>query len=150
MNLWPGDAYPLGATWDGRGTNFAVFSEHGEKVDLCLFDDDGSETRLPLEPARAFVWNGYAPGIGPGTRYGFRVYGPHAPAEGHRFNPSKLLLDPYAKAIDGDIDWGPEVFGYLPGSDDLSFSDVDDAGRVPKSVVVDDSFDWGGDQSLRI
>ena len=150
MNLWPGDVYPLGATWDGRGTNFAVFSEHGEKVELCLFEDDGSETRLSLEPARAFVWNGYATGIGPGTRYGFRVYGPHAPAEGHRFNASKLLLDPYAKAIDGDIDWGPEVFGYLLGSDDLSFSDVDDAGRVPKSVVVDESFDWGGDESLRI
>ena len=150
MNLWPGDAYPLGATWDGRGTNFAVFSEHGEKVELCLFDDGGNETRLPLEPARAFVWNGYVPGIGPGSRYGFRVYGPHAPAEGHRFNPSKLLLDPYARAIDGDIDWGPEVFGYSPGSDDLSFSDVDDAARVPKSVVVEDSFDWGRDDSLRI
>ena len=149
MNLWPGDAYRLGATWDGRGTNFAVFSEHGEKVELCLFEDDGSETRLPLEPARAYVWNGYVPEIGPGTRYGFRVYGRHAPAEGHRFNPSKLLLDPYAKAIDGDIDWGPEVFGYVVGSDDLSFSDIDDAARVPKSVVVDESFDWGNDESLR-
>ena len=148
MELWPGDSYPLGATWDGDGVNFAVFSEHGERVDLCLFDEDGGETRFGLEEARAFVWNGYVPDIGPGQRYGFRVHGPYAPEQGHRFNPNKLLLDPHARAIDGDVDWGPEAFGYQLGSDDLTFSDGDDAAQIPKCVVIDPAFDWGSDRRL--
>ncbi|HWC14731.1 MAG TPA: glycogen debranching protein GlgX [Actinomycetota bacterium] len=150
MELWPGNTYPLGATWDGEGVNFAVFSEHGDRVQLCLFDDDGRETRFDLEEARAFVWNGYVPGIGPGQRYAFRVHGPYAPSQGHRFNANKLLLDPHARAIDGHVDWGPEAFGYQLGSHDLTFSDVDDAELMPKCVVIDPWFDWGGDKRLDI
>jgi isoamylase len=150
VKVWPGDSVPLGATWDGTGTNFAVFSEHSERVELCLFDDSGNETRLPLEEARAFVWHGYVPDVGPGQRYGFRVHGRYAPSEGHRFNPHKLLLDPYARAIEGDVRWGPEAFGYDLTADDLSFSDSDDAALIPKCIVVDNHFDWGDDRSLRI
>ena len=152
MKLWPGRAYPLGATWDGEGTNFAVFSENAERVDLCLFDDEGNETRTPLPEVTAFVWHGYAPGIAPGQRYGFRVHGPFEPAAGKRFNASKLLIDPYALAIDGDVSWGPEVFSYpfdRPDKD-LGFSDADSAARVPKSVVVDGSFYWGEDAAPSI
>ena len=151
MNLWPGQAYPLGATWDGAGTNFAVFSEGAEGVDLCLFEADGSETQVPLTEVDAFVWHGFAPGIGPGQRYGFRVHGPIDPASGRRFNPTKLLIDPYARAIEGDVDWAPEVFGYEMGSPeaDLSVSDADDAARIPKSVVVDTSFYWEDDVAPR-
>src|ERR1700751_4193118 len=97
--LWPGKAYPLGATYDGSGTNFAVFSEVADGVELCLFDDDGNESRVRLTEVDAFVWHAYLPNIGPGQRYGFRVYGPYDPAQGQRCNPAKLLLDPYAKAI---------------------------------------------------
>jgi glycogen operon protein len=150
MEIWPGDTYPLGATPKEGGTNFAVFSEHGQGVDLCLFDDAGNEERHPLEEARAFVWHGFVPGADVGQRYGFRVHGPYAPEEGLRFNPNKLLLDPYAKAIEGDVEWGPEAFGYEIGSDDLSFSETDDGSRIPKCVVVSDSFEWDGDQPLRI
>ncbi|MEA2477000.1 MAG: isoamylase [Actinomycetota bacterium] len=147
MDLWPGTATPLGATWDGEGTNFAVYSSGAEAVELCLFDGSGSEERVRLTEVRAFVWHGYVPGIGPGQRYGFRVRGPHDPTHGLRYNPSKLLIDPYARAIEGDVDWGPEVFGYAIGdpAEDLSPSDTDDAGRIPKSVVVDDSFYWADD-----
>jgi isoamylase len=151
MDLWPGSRYPLGASWDGEGTNFAFFSENAERVDLCLFDDEGNEKALPLTEVTAFVWHGYVPGTGPGQRYGFRAHGAYAPETGHRFNPAKLLLDPYAKAIDGDVDWGPEVFGYQfgDGDPDLVASHEDDSGRVPKSVVVDESFDWGNDKAPR-
>ena len=151
MDLWPGQAYPLGASWDGAGTNFAVFSEGAERVDLCLFEDDGSETRVPLTEVDAFVWHGFAPGVGPGRRYGFRVDGPIEPAGGRRFNPSKLLIDPYAKAIEGDVDWGPEVFGYDFESpqEDLSISAADDAARIPKSIVVDTAFYWEDDAPPR-
>src|SRR6266508_2376405 len=106
MQVWPGKPYPLGATWDGAGTNFSVFSENAEGAELCLFEDDGSETRLALGEVTAFCRHGYVPGVGPGQRYGYRVHGPFAPERGHRFNPAKLLIDPYAKAIDGDVDWG--------------------------------------------
>jgi isoamylase len=150
MEIWPGDSYPLGATRHEGGTNFAVFSEHGERVELCLFGEDGAEQRVDLEEGRGFVWSGFVPGVGPGQPYGFRVHGPYAPDQGARFNPNKLLLDPYAKAIEGDVDWGPEAFGYDIGADDLSFSESDDARRIPKSVVVDDAFDWEGDRTLRI
>ena len=147
MDLWPGQSYPLGASWDGAGTNFAVFSEGAERVDLCLFDKNGAETVVPLTEVDAFVWHGFAPGIGPGQRYGFRVHGPIEPADGRRYNPSKLLIDPYAKAIEGDVDWGPEVFSYNfdDPKEDLSISADDDAMRVPKSVVVDTSFYWEDD-----
>jgi isoamylase len=149
--IWPGGSYPLGATCDGDGTNFALFSEGAEKVELCLFDDEGNETRLPLSEVTAFVWHGYVPGVGAGQRYGFRVHGPFDPESGRRFNPSKLLIDPYALAIDGNVDWGEEVFGYPWGADegDLAFNDADDAARIPKSVVVERSFDWGSDKPLK-
>ncbi|MGJ5676515.1 MAG: glycogen debranching protein GlgX [Nostochopsis sp.] len=151
FSLWPGRPYPLGANWDGKGTNFAIFSEHATKVELCLFDQKGRETRLALKEVTNFTWHGYVPGISPGQRYGFRVHGPFAPEEGHRFNPNKLLIDPYAKAIDGDVRFGEEIFGY-PWDDpneDLGFSELDDAHLVPKSIVVDHSFDWEGDELLR-
>jgi glycogen operon protein len=149
--LWPGDVYPLGAHWDGKGTNFALFSENATGVDLCLFDEDDRETCIPLTEVSNFVWHGYLPGIGPGQRYGFRVHGPYAPEEGHRFNPHKLLIDPYAKAIDGEVGSGPEIFGYNwnDPEQDLSFSELDSAPLMPKSVVVDESFDWEDDVLLR-
>src|SRR5690242_1285006 len=117
MQVWPGHRYPLGATYDGMGTNFAIFSEVAEGVDLCLFDDD-AERRIPLTEVDAFVWHAYVPGINPGQRYGFRVHGRYEPARGLRCNPNKLLLDPYAKAIDGDIRWDPAVYGYDPDNPD--------------------------------
>jgi glycogen operon protein len=152
MGVWPGDPYPLGATWDGAGTNFAVFSENASGVELCLFDDEGAEERQGLTEVTAHVWHGYVEGVGPQQRYGYRVEGPSTPEQGHRFNPNKLLLDPYAKAIEGDIDWGEEVFGYRWGDpkEDLSVSDADDAARIPKSIVVDGSFYWGDDARPQI
>jgi isoamylase len=149
--LWPGDVYPLGAHWDGKGTNFALFSENATGVDLCLFDNNDKETRVPLTEVSNFVWHGYLPGIGPGQRYGYRVHGPYAPEEGYRFNPHKLLIDPYAKAIDGEVGSGPEIFGYNwnDPKEDLSFSELDSAPLMPKSVVVDESFDWEDDALLR-
>ena len=105
IETWPGQPYPLGATYDGAGTNFAVFSEVADSVELCLFDDDDRETRIVLPEYDAFVWHGYLPEVGPGQRYGFRVHGPYDPSQGHRCNPNKLLLDPYAKAIEGTLDW---------------------------------------------
>ncbi|NMG11381.1 glycogen debranching protein GlgX [Brasilonema sp. UFV-L1] len=151
LALWPGNVYPLGANWDGKGTNFALFSENATGVELCLFDRDDQETRLTLTEVSNFVWHGYVPGVGPGQRYGYRVHGPYAPNEGHRFNPNKLLIDPYAKAIDGEIGNGPELFSYSWDSpeEDLSFSELDSAHLMPKSVVVDQGFDWEGDQLLR-
>src|SRR5579875_1994089 len=118
MTPWPGSAYPLGATYDGTGTNFALFSECAERIELCLFDDDGSETRVRLRERDAFVWHGYLPNIGPGQRYGYRVYGPYDPERGLRCNPAKLLLDPYAKAVDGAVRWGQAPYGYVLGGDD--------------------------------
>ncbi|MEP6461980.1 MAG: glycogen debranching enzyme, partial [Frankiaceae bacterium] len=110
METWPGTAYPLGATYDGRGTNFALFSEVAERVEVCLFRPDGSETRVLLPEVDAFVWHGFIPGVTPGQRYGFRVSGPYDPDRGLRCNPAKLLLDPYAKAIDGQIDGHESLF----------------------------------------
>ncbi|MBV9390204.1 MAG: glycogen debranching protein GlgX [Chroococcidiopsidaceae cyanobacterium CP_BM_ER_R8_30] len=152
LALWSGRSYPLGATWDGKGTNFALFSENATGVELCLFDAKGQETRLFLDESSDFVWHGYIPGIGPGQRYGFRVHGPYLPALGHRFNPAKLLIDPYAKAIDGDLVYGPEIFGYpldAPEAD-LDCSHFDDSHLIPKAVVIDQSFDWENDQLLQI
>ncbi|MCZ2830564.1 glycogen debranching protein GlgX [Modestobacter sp. VKM Ac-2986] len=145
--VWPGSAYPLGATYDGTGTNFAIFSEVAEKVELCLFDEQGNEERIRLPEMDAYVWHAFLPGIQPGQRYGFRVHGPHDPAQGHRCNPNKLLLDPYAKAIDGQIDWDESVFGYH--FEDGSPNDDDSAAHMPKSVVVNPFFDWGVDRPPR-
>jgi isoamylase len=145
MQTWPGSAYPLGATFDGSGTNFALFSEAAERVELCLFDDDGTETRVELRDVDAFVWHGYLPNVLPGQRYGYRVHGPHDPANGQRFNPNKLLLDPYAKAVDGEITWGQPVFGYDFGDPD-SRNDEDSAANMMLGVVVNPFFDWAGDR----
>jgi glycogen operon protein len=143
----PGEPFPLGATWDGRGTNFAVFSEVADRVELCLFDDGGHETRITLPERTAFCWHGYVPGIRPGQKYGYRVSGPWAPAHGHRCNAAKLLVDPYAKSISGGIEWDDAVFPYPLGGDDLQRDDRDSAPYMPKSVVIDDAFDWGLDRS---
>jgi glycogen operon protein len=145
----PGEPFPLGATWDGRGTNFAIFSEVAERVDLCLFDRNGHETRETLPERTAFCWHAYLRGVGPGQRYGFRVHGPWDPAKGLRCNPAKLLVDPYARAITGGIVWDPAVFPYPLGGDDLQQDDRDNAPFMPKGVVVDTAFDWEGDKPLR-
>ncbi|MEO9238544.1 MAG: glycogen debranching protein GlgX, partial [Jatrophihabitantaceae bacterium] len=145
MQIWPGTAYPLGATYDGSGTNFALFSEQAERVELCLFDADGAETRVDLPEVDGLVWHAFLPGIEPGQRYGYRVHGPYEPAAGHRCNPNKLLLDPYAKAIDGPFDWDQSLFGYNFGDPD-SRNDDDSASHMPKSVVINPFFDWGNDR----
>jgi isoamylase len=153
LRPWPGEPFPLGATWDGQGTNFSLFSESAERVELCLFDDAGDEQRVELEERTAFNWHCYLPGIGPGQRYGYRVHGPYEPLVGHRFNPAKLLLDPYAKAIDGDVRWSrANVLPYIPtgrADDDLEPDDEDDREAMPKSVVVDSHFDWEHDRPPR-
>ncbi len=150
VEVWPGRPHPLGATWAAEGTNFALFSENATGVILCLFDENGGETQVRLSNMTNYVWHGFLPGIGPQQRYGFRVEGPYKPLEGHRFNPHKLLIDPYAKAITGDIRFGPELFSFPMDhfSDrdlDLEFSVADSAAAMPKSVVIDPSFDWDGD-----
>ncbi|MBP2215745.1 glycogen debranching protein GlgX [Arthrobacter sp. CAN_C5] len=149
MELWPGEAYPLGATYDGTGTNFALYSEIADKVELCLLDDDGVETRIELHEVDGYVWHGYLPQIVPGQKYGYRVHGPNAPEEGHRCNPNKLLLDPYAKAVHGQIDWDPALFGYNFG-DENSINNDDSAPHMMLGVVVNPFFDWDGDRKPRI
>jgi glycogen operon protein len=154
VRVWPGAPYPLGATWDGEGVNFALFSEHATAVELCLFDDPESAAevhRLPVKERTDLVWHLYLPDVRPGVLYGYRVHGPYEPAEGHRFNPHKLLLDPYARAVSGTLAWGDEVYGYTIGHPDadLSFDDRDSARRVPKAVVVDTAFTWGDDRPPR-
>ncbi len=145
IEQWPGKAYPLGATYDGSGTNFAVFSEVAEKVELCLFDADGNESRMPLNEVDGFVWHGFLPTVEPGQRYGYRVHGPYDPSTGQRCNPNKLLIDPYAKAIDGNFEWHQALFSYNFGDPD-SRNDDDSAPRMPKSVVINPFFDWGNDR----
>jgi isoamylase len=145
MQLWPGKAYPLGASYDGSGTNFALFSEVADRVELCLFDPDGAETRVALPEVDGFVWHAFIPGIEPGQRYGYRVYGPYDPEHGHRCNPNKLLLDPYSKAIDGVFHWDQSLFSYDFGDPD-SRNDEDSAASMPKSVVINPYFDWGVDR----
>jgi len=144
LEVWPGRPFPLGATLAPDGTNFAVASEIAEGVTLCLFDKSGAEQQLPLEECDAGVWHGFVPGVGAGQRYGYRVYGPYEPANGLRCNPNKLLLDPYARATTGDIEWNEALFAYVPG-DPESFSRLDSAPHVPRGIVVDDRFDWGDD-----
>src|SRR5690554_4893647 len=145
MQIWPGRPYPLGATFDGTGTNFALFSEVAERVELCLLDADGTETRVDLPEVDAFVWHGYLPSVQPAQRYGFRVHGPSEPPAGHRCNPAKLLLDPYAKAIDGQVDGDQAVFSYDFGDPD-SLNTQDSAGHTMTSVVINPFFDWGHDR----
>ncbi|HET7139245.1 MAG TPA: glycogen debranching protein GlgX [Arthrobacter sp.] len=149
MEIWPGTAYPLGATFDGTGTNFALFSEHAEKVELCLFDDNGAESRFTLDEVDGYVWHCYIPQVQPGQKYGFRVYGPYDPDSGNRFNPNKLLLDPYAKAVHGQVDWDPALFSYNLGEPD-SVNNDDSAPHMMMGVVINPFFDWDGDQNLRV
>jgi isoamylase len=149
MDVWPGRPFPLGPAWDGQGTNFSLFSENAHRVELCLFDDADVETRIPVTERTAFNWHCYLPGVGPGQRYGYRVHGPYEPAAGHRFNPEKLLIDPYAKAIEGPIAWERgNTLPYRPGPDgaDLVPDDEDSAAAIPKCVVVDDAFFWEDDR----
>ena len=145
MQTWPGSSYPLGATFDGSGTNFALFSEGAERVELCLFGDRGKETRVDLIDVDAHIWHAYLPTVGPGQRYGYRVHGPHDPKRGMRFNPSKLLLDPYAKAVEGQVDGNQALFGYDFGKPD-SRNDLDSAPHMMKGVVINPFFDWAGDR----
>ncbi len=145
--IWPGSAAPLGATWDGSGTNFALFSAHAERVELCLFESDGITeiTSIELPEFTHEVWHGYLPDVRPGQLYGYRVYGPYAPEEGHRFNPNKLVLDPYAKALAGELIWDDALFGYTVGDkdEDLSYDTRDSAPFMPKCQVIDPAFTWG-------
>ena len=151
MKVCPGQPAPLGAVWDGKGVNFALFSEHASKVELCLFDSVRSKresVRLVLPEQTDMVWHGYVPGVRPGQLYGYRVYGPYDPDHGHRFNPHKVLLDPYARMIGRQVRWGDEMFGFKVGDPqgDLSFDDRDNAHLCPLSVIVDPTFNWGNDQ----
>jgi isoamylase len=152
VRVWPGTAYPLGATWDGAGTNFALFSEVAEQVELCLLDGDDpaglTETRIGLTEVDGFVWHGYLPDIGPGQRYGYRVHGPYEPRRGHRCNPAKLLLDPYGKAVEGDVRWHEALFSYR-FTDPAAMNTTDSAPFMPKNVVVNPFFDWAADRAPR-
>ncbi|WAC66792.1 glycogen debranching protein GlgX [Agrococcus sp. SL85] len=148
LAVWPGQPYPLGATFDGTGTNFAIFTESAERVELCLFDEDDVETRVELTEVDAYVWHAYLPSIQPGQRYGYRVHGAYDPANGQRHNPSKLLLDPYAKATSGTIEWGQPLHSYTFG-DPLSRNDEDSAPFMAKGVVINPFFDWTGDRYPR-
>jgi len=153
--IYPGSPNPLGATWDGNGVNFALYAENATGVDLCLFDAPTGKAeveRIKIKEVTHQVWHVYLPGLKPGQLYGYRVYGPYEPENGHRFNPNKVLIDPYAKAIAGRVEWNNALFGYEMGNseEDLSFSDEDSAPFIPKSVVIDDRFSWEGDRQLRI
>ncbi|WP_030906732.1 glycogen debranching protein GlgX [Streptosporangium amethystogenes] len=145
IEIWPGDPYPLGATYDGAGTNFALFTEAAERVELCLFDEENQETRVTFTECEGFVWHGYLPGVGPGQRYGYRVHGPYDPRRGQRCNPAKLLLDPYAKAVEGDVNWDEAVYDYRFG-DPETRNDADSAAFVPRSIVINPFFGWGHDR----
>ena len=153
FSVWPGRPYPLGATWDGEGVNFSLFSEHAEKVELCLFEPKGKReiARLPLNWQTDQVWHCYLPDARPGLLYGYRVHGPHEPKKGHRFNSNKLLLDPYAKSIHGQVKWSSADFGYRIGHrlEDLSFDRSNNAPGMPKGRVIDPSFTWGEDRPPR-
>ncbi|BDG02090.1 glycogen debranching protein GlgX [Anaeromyxobacter oryzae] len=151
--IWPGRPYPLGARFDGEGTNFAVYSRDAEGIELCLFADDAVKElrRVRLSERTGHVWHAYLPGVGPGTLYGYRAHGPYEPENGHRFNPSKLLVDPYALAISGDTDLQGPVHAYRLGAPegDLAYDDTDSAAAIPKSVVVGNHYDWEGDRPPR-
>ncbi|HEV2768999.1 MAG TPA: alpha-amylase family glycosyl hydrolase, partial [Solirubrobacteraceae bacterium] len=151
---WPGSPFPLGPAWDGEGTNFSLFSEHAERVELCIFDGDETEERIEVVDQSDHNWHVYVPGVGPGQRYGYRVHGPYEPDEGQRFNAAKLLIDPYAKAIEGNVRWErANVLPYTPdGTDeaDLEADDEDDQDAIPKCLVIDDRFDWEDDRPPKI
>ena len=147
-----GGSLPRGARWDGKGVNFAIFSAHATKVEVCLFSEDGKEElqRITLPEYTNEIWHGYVPGIGPAQRYGYRVHGPYEPENGHRFNPNKLLLDPYAHAHIGKLEWNPAIFGYtMESGDDLTFDDRDSAPYIPKCIVIDPNFDFSGHRGHR-
>ena len=150
LRIWGGASSPLGATWDGSGVNFALYSEHAEAVELCLFDEQHAEQRIRLSEQTDLVWHCYLPDVRPGQRYGYRVHGPYDPGAGHRFNPAKLLIDPYARRLDGAVQWDDSLFGYRLGSpgQDLDRDDRDSASFVPKAVVVDPDYEWSGDTQL--
>lgn len=153
FKTWRGSPFPMGATVRREGVNFAIYSEFAEKVELCLFDKSESEiARIELTEQTNKVWHVFVPGLAAGQLYGYRVHGPYRPDEGHRFNPNKLVIDPYAKATSGPVKWNDAVFGYTIGHPDadLSFDERDSAPYVPKCIVVDDRFDWGEDESPRI
>jgi glycogen operon protein len=153
VTQYPGYPFPLGANWDGQGINFALYSENATAVELCLFNGDNTEeTRIRVKERTNHIWHVYLPGLEPGQQYGYRVYGPYEPQNGHRFNPSKLLIDPYAKAISGTIDWNDSLFGYELGhpEEDQSFNEHDSAPFIPKAVVIDPRYDWEGDKLPRI
>ncbi|MDX1946629.1 MAG: alpha-amylase family glycosyl hydrolase, partial [Pirellulaceae bacterium] len=154
MRIWRGSPYPLGATFDGAGTNFALFSEHATKVELCLFDDVGAtreSAKIELPERTYQVWHGYSPDLKPGQLYGYRVHGPYDPAAGQRFNPHKLVLDPYAKLIGRQMRWDDALFAYQvgDGAEDLSYDERDSAPFAPLGMVVDSAFTWGNDTLLR-
>jgi glycogen operon protein len=152
VRIWPGRPYPLGANWDGAGVNFALFSEHGTKVELCLFDtpDSPKEThRIEMREQTDQVWHCFLPDVMPSQLYGYRVHGPYEPAKGHRFNPNKVVLDPYAKMVGRDVRWDDSVFGYPVGQDDLQFDNRDGAAFAPLAAVVDTAFTWGDDRAPR-
>ncbi len=149
IEILPGEPYPLGATYDGMGTNFSVFSEVAERVELCLFEADGCETRVDLPEVDAHCWHGYLPNMGPSQRYGFRVHGPYDPSQGLRCNPSKLLLDPYAKAVEGEITWGEPLFDYHFDDPERTVNHDDSAHLMPKAVVTSPYFDWDNDRHPR-
>src|SRR3712207_5548254 len=152
MGVGPGRPYPLGERGDGAGVNFALFSEHATKVELCLFDsiEDAKERqRITLPEQTDMVWHGYFPDIEPGQLYGYRVHGPYDPGAGHRFNANKVVLDPYAKAIGRDVRWDDSLFGYKVGTDDLTFDDRDSAPFCPLASVIDTAFTWGDDRPPR-
>ncbi|MEO6522017.1 MAG: glycogen debranching protein GlgX [Mucilaginibacter sp.] len=153
--IYPGGAFPLGATWDGKGVNFALYSENAIYVELCLFksiNDEQEHIKIPVTEHNNLIWHVYLPGIKPGQLYGYRVHGPYEPENGHRFNPNKLLIDPYAKAISGIIEWNDALFGYEMGNadEDFSFSELNSALFIPKSVVIDHKFDWGDDKAPKV
>jgi glycogen operon protein len=155
VTQYPGYPFPLGANWDGQGVNFALYSENATAVELCLFDNDNDgveSARIRVKERTNHIWHVYIPGLAPGQLYGYRVYGPYEPQNGHRFNPTKLLIDPYAKAISGTINWNDSLFGYELGhpEEDQSFNDMDSAPYIPKAVVIDPRFDWEGDKLPRI
>jgi isoamylase len=152
LRVWPGSPYPLGATWDGVGVNFAIFSEHATRVELCLFDALDAESEsltIQLNEQTDMVWHGYLPDVHPGQLYGYRVHGPYAPRQGHRFNPNKLVLDPYAKVIGRTVTWNDALFGFRMGTDDTTFDARDSAPYAPVAAVVDTAFTWGDDRPLR-
>ena len=144
MAVREGLPYPRGATWDGKGVNFALYSANASRVEVCFFEKEKETHRVELPEFRDEVWHGYVPDVAPGAAYGFRVHGPYAPEAGHRFNPNKLVLDPYARAHIGSLQWNEAVFGYTVGhaDADLSFDERDSAPFMPKCVVVDPNFDW--------